>query len=80
MTRLNLLGEQRPQCDESFWPRACPRACADGLRPSRSHRGRPRSLQIWGLSSFGQQGVERVIDVVNDELKLAMVKSSAFTS
>lgn len=32
--------------------------------------GRP---YIWGLSGFGQQGVERVIDVVNNELKLAMV-------
>ena len=32
--------------------------------------GRP---YIWGLSAFGQQGVERVIDVVNNELRLAMV-------
>jgi 4-hydroxymandelate oxidase len=32
--------------------------------------GRP---YIWGLSGFGQQGVERVIDIVNNELKLAMV-------
>jgi 4-hydroxymandelate oxidase len=32
--------------------------------------GRP---YIWGLSTFGQQGVERVIDIVNNELRLAMV-------
>ncbi len=32
--------------------------------------GRP---YIWGLSAFGQQGVERVIDIVNEELRLAMV-------
>ena len=32
--------------------------------------GRP---YIWGLSSFGQPGVERVIDIVNNELRLAMV-------
>src|SRR6185436_1137436 len=32
--------------------------------------GRP---YIWGLSSYGQQGVERVIDILNNELKLAMV-------
>jgi len=32
--------------------------------------GRP---YIWGLSSFGQQGVERVIDVLENELRLAMV-------
>jgi 4-hydroxymandelate oxidase len=28
---------------------------------------------IWGLSAFGQQGVERVLDIVNNELRLAMV-------
>ncbi len=32
--------------------------------------GRP---YIWGLSTFGQQGVERVIDILNNELRLAMV-------
>ena len=32
--------------------------------------GRP---YIWGLSAFGQQGVERVLDIVNNELRLAMV-------
>jgi len=32
--------------------------------------GRP---YIWGLSGFGQQGVERVIDILNNELRLAMV-------
>jgi isopentenyl diphosphate isomerase/L-lactate dehydrogenase-like FMN-dependent dehydrogenase len=32
--------------------------------------GRP---YIWGLSTFGQQGVERVLDLVNTELRLAMV-------
>ena len=32
--------------------------------------GRP---YIWGLSTFGQQGVERVIDIVNNEMRLAMV-------
>ena len=32
--------------------------------------GRP---YVWGLSTFGQQGVERVIDIVNTELRLAMV-------
>jgi len=31
--------------------------------------GRP---SIWGLSSFGQQGVERVLDILNNELRLAM--------
>jgi isopentenyl diphosphate isomerase/L-lactate dehydrogenase-like FMN-dependent dehydrogenase len=31
--------------------------------------GRP---YIWGLSAFGQQGVERVLDVLNNELRLAM--------
>lgn len=32
--------------------------------------GRPH---IWGLAAFGQQGVERVLDIVNNELRLAMV-------
>jgi len=32
--------------------------------------GRP---YIWGLSSYGQQGVEKVIDILNNELRLAMV-------
>jgi 4-hydroxymandelate oxidase len=31
--------------------------------------GRP---YIWGLGAFGQQGVERVIDILNNELRLAM--------
>jgi 4-hydroxymandelate oxidase len=38
--------------------------------------GRP---YIWGLSSFGQQGVERVIDILNNELRLAMVGCGART-
>jgi len=32
--------------------------------------GRP---YIWGLSAFGRQGVERVLDILNNELRLAMV-------
>jgi 4-hydroxymandelate oxidase len=32
--------------------------------------GRP---YIWGLATFGQQGVERVLDIVNNELRLAMI-------
>ena len=32
--------------------------------------GRPH---IWGLASFGQQGVERVLDILNAELRFAMV-------
>ena len=36
--------------------------------------GRPYS---WGLSAFGQQGVERVLDILNNELKLAMVGCGA---
>jgi 4-hydroxymandelate oxidase len=32
--------------------------------------GRP---YIWGLSSFGQPGVERVLEILNTELRLAMV-------
>ena len=31
--------------------------------------GRP---YIWGLSSFGQAGVERVIDLLNRELRIVM--------
>ncbi|MEY4762005.1 MAG: L-lactate dehydrogenase [Pseudomonadota bacterium] len=31
--------------------------------------GRP---QVWGLASFGQQGVERVLDILNMELRYAM--------
>jgi 4-hydroxymandelate oxidase len=31
--------------------------------------GRP---YIWGLGAFGQQGVERVLDILNNELRLAM--------
>jgi len=31
--------------------------------------GRP---YIWGLSAFGQQGVERVLDILSNELRLAM--------
>jgi 4-hydroxymandelate oxidase len=36
--------------------------------------GRP---YIWGLAAFGQQGVERVLDVLNNELRLAMVGCGA---
>ena len=32
--------------------------------------GRP---YIWGLAAFGQPGVERVLDIINNELRLAMV-------
>ena len=32
--------------------------------------GRPYA---WGLGAFGQAGVERVLDIVNNELRLAMV-------
>jgi len=32
--------------------------------------GRP---YIWGLSAFGQPGVDRVLQILNDELRLAMV-------
>ena len=32
--------------------------------------GRPH---IWGLATFGQQGVERVLDIINAELRFAMV-------
>jgi isopentenyl diphosphate isomerase/L-lactate dehydrogenase-like FMN-dependent dehydrogenase len=36
--------------------------------------GRP---YIWGLSCFGQEGVERVLDILNNELRLAMVGCGA---
>jgi len=32
--------------------------------------GRPH---IWGLAAFGQQGVERVLDIINAEFRLAMI-------
>ena len=32
--------------------------------------GRPH---IWGLATFGQQVVERVLDIINAELRFAMV-------
>ena len=32
--------------------------------------GRP---YVWGLAAFGQQGVERVLDILNNELRLAMI-------
>jgi 4-hydroxymandelate oxidase len=36
--------------------------------------GRP---YIWGMGAFGQQGVERVLDILNNELRLAMVGCGA---
>jgi isopentenyl diphosphate isomerase/L-lactate dehydrogenase-like FMN-dependent dehydrogenase len=36
--------------------------------------GRPH---VWGLATHGQQGVERVLDIVNNELRLAMVGCGA---
>jgi isopentenyl diphosphate isomerase/L-lactate dehydrogenase-like FMN-dependent dehydrogenase len=36
--------------------------------------GRP---YIWGLSAFGQQGVERVLDILSNELRLAMAGCGA---
>jgi isopentenyl diphosphate isomerase/L-lactate dehydrogenase-like FMN-dependent dehydrogenase len=36
--------------------------------------GRP---QVWGLAPFGQQGVERVMDILNLELRLAMAGCGA---
>ena len=36
--------------------------------------GRP---YIWGLSAFGQQGVDRVLEILNNELKLAMAGCGA---
>lgn len=38
--------------------------------------GRPH---VWGLASYGQQGVERVLDILNQELRLAMVGCGART-
>ena len=38
--------------------------------------GRP---YVWGLATFGAQGVERVLDIVNMELRLAMVGCGART-
>ncbi len=38
--------------------------------------GRP---YIWGLSSFGQAGVERVLQILNTELRLAMVGCATLT-
>jgi isopentenyl diphosphate isomerase/L-lactate dehydrogenase-like FMN-dependent dehydrogenase len=38
--------------------------------------GRPYA---WGLAAFGQQGVERVLDILNMELRLAMVGCGART-
>jgi 4-hydroxymandelate oxidase len=32
--------------------------------------GRPH---IWGLATFGQPGVERVLDIINAEFRLAMI-------
>jgi 4-hydroxymandelate oxidase len=32
--------------------------------------GRPH---IWGLAAFGQQGVERILDIINAEFRLVMV-------
>jgi isopentenyl diphosphate isomerase/L-lactate dehydrogenase-like FMN-dependent dehydrogenase len=36
--------------------------------------GRPYA---WGLAAFGQDGVERVLDILNLELRLAMVGCGA---
>ena len=38
---------------------------ADAVGIGRAH--------IWGLAAFGQPGVERVLDIINNELRLAMV-------
>ncbi len=35
--------------------------------------GRPYA---WGLAAFGQDGVERVLDILNLELRLAMVDAA----
>jgi len=32
--------------------------------------GRP---YVWGLAPFGQAGVERVLDILNQELRFAMI-------
>ena len=36
--------------------------------------GRP---YVWGLASFGEQGVDRVLEMMNNELRLAMVGAGA---
>ena len=36
--------------------------------------GRP---YIWGLGSFGKQGVERVLDILNRELRIVMTQMGA---
>ena len=36
--------------------------------------GRP---YIWGLGSFGQQGVERVLDILQRELRIVMTQMGA---
>ena len=36
--------------------------------------GRP---YIWGLGAFGQPGVDRVLEILNNELRLAMVGCGA---
>ena len=36
--------------------------------------GRP---MVWGLGAFGQSGVERVIDLINSELRVAMLHTGA---
>ena len=38
--------------------------------------GRP---YVWGLAAHGQQGVERVLDILNNELRLAMIGCGATT-
>ncbi len=38
--------------------------------------GRP---YVWGLASFGEQGVDRVLEMLNNELRLAMVGAGART-
>ena len=38
--------------------------------------GRP---YVWGLGAFGQAGVERVLDILNNELRLAMAGVGART-
>jgi isopentenyl diphosphate isomerase/L-lactate dehydrogenase-like FMN-dependent dehydrogenase len=32
---------------------------------------------VWGLGAFGQAGVERTLDILNTELRLAMVGCGA---
>jgi isopentenyl diphosphate isomerase/L-lactate dehydrogenase-like FMN-dependent dehydrogenase len=38
--------------------------------------GRP---YVWGLGAFGEAGVDRVIDLINTELRAAMVQAGART-